>query len=138
VSSTTARSTPPRRSTAHGHGRALCVLVVEDDPVIRGLLVDFLDMLGLTVYSAVNGKEALGKLKRARPDLILLDLMMPVMDGREFGLALRASAAHAHVPIVLMSASPEAAKVCVEIEARACLSKPFELDDLARQVERLH
>jgi twitching motility two-component system response regulator PilH len=114
------------------------VLVVEDDPILRGLLADFLELLGCAVQLATNGREALDQLQQTRPDLILLDFMMPDMDGRAFGAAVRDDARTVDLPIVLMSAAPEATQVRGEIRAQALLPKPFDLDELARVVERLH
>ena len=113
------------------------VLVVEDDPAVRGLLRDFLELLGCAVQLAANGREALEHLQQTRPDVVLLDLMMPVMDGRAFGFALRRNGRTADLPIILMSASPHAAQVSGEIGARALLRKPFDLDEVARLVEQL-
>jgi CheY-like chemotaxis protein len=113
------------------------VLVVEDDSAIRSLLRDFLELLGCAVQLAANGREALEHLQQVRPDLVLLDLMMPVMDGRAFGTALRRDGRTLDLPIVLMSAAPEAARVSGEIRAQALLRKPFDLDELARVVEQL-
>ena len=107
------------------------VLVVEDDPTVRGVLADFLDLLGCAVQLATNGGEALDQLQQTRPDLILLDFMMPVMDGRAFGAAVRGDGRAVDLPIVLMSAAPEAAQVRREIRAQALLRKPFDLDELA-------
>ena len=113
------------------------VLVVEDDAALRVLLRDFLELLGYAVHLAANGREALEHLKQTRPDLILLDFMMPDMDGRTFGAAVRRDGRTMDLPIVLMSAVPEAAQVRGEIRAQALLCKPFDLDELARVVEQL-
>jgi CheY-like chemotaxis protein len=112
------------------------VLVVEDDSAVRALIRDFLELLGCAVQLAANGREALEHLQHRRPDLILLDFMMPVMDGRAFGTAVRRDGRTGDLPIVLMSAAPEAAQVSREIRAQGLLHKPFDLDELARVVER--
>jgi two-component system response regulator MprA len=112
------------------------VLVVEDDPVVRSLLRDFLELLGCAVHLATNGREALEHLEHMRPDLILLDLRMPVTDGRTFGTALRRDERTVNLPIVLMSAAPEAAQVSRDIRAQGLLRKPFDLGELARVVEQ--
>jgi CheY-like chemotaxis protein len=65
------------------------VLVVEEDPSVRALLRDVLELLGCALQLAADGRQALDHLQHIRPDLVLLDLMMPVMDGRAFGTALR-------------------------------------------------
>jgi CheY-like chemotaxis protein len=84
---------------------------------------------------ATNGREALEHLQYSRPELILLDFMMPVMDERAFGAAVRRDGRTADLRIVLMSAAPEAAQVRHEIRAQVLLRKPFDLDELARAVE---
>jgi CheY-like chemotaxis protein len=119
-----------------GNSVVKTVLVVEDDVDIRKLVADFLEMLGYTVAACENGREALEQVARGVPDLILLDLMMPVMDGRQFSAALKRDPPTASVPLVLMSASPEAPRVSIEIGARGCLRKPFDLDQLADAVAR--
>jgi two-component system alkaline phosphatase synthesis response regulator PhoP len=112
------------------------VLVVEDDPALRTLLGDFLELLGCAVHLAASGRDALQHLQQTRPDLILLDFMMPDMDGRAFGAVVRRDGRTIDVPIILMSAVPEAAQVRGEIRAQALLPKPFDLDELARMVEQ--
>ena len=113
------------------------VLVVEDDSAVRSLLRDVLELLGCAVQLAANGREALEHLQQVRPDLVLLDFMMPIMDGRAFAAAVRRDGRTVDLPIVLMSAAPEAAQVSGEIRAQALLRKPFDLDELARLVEQL-
>ena len=112
------------------------VLVVEDDAMVRSLLRDFLELLGCAVHLTANGREALEHLQHMRPDLVLLDFMMPVMDGRTFAMAVRRDGRTADLPIVLMSASPDAAEVGRDVRARAVLRKPFDLDELAGVVEQ--
>ena len=113
------------------------MLVVDDDPSIRDVVGDFLELLGWSVQTAANGKEALEQVSAGGLDLVLLDYMMPVMNGKIFGLEVRKEPRHARLPIVLMSAAPEAAQVSGEIGAQALLRKPFDLDELARVVEQL-
>src|SRR5919199_5374278 len=81
------------------------VLVVDDDPAIRDVLSDVLTMEGYTVATAENGQAGLEQLQRARPDLILLDLLMPGMDGWTFARQCRADPAGRDIPIVVLSAA---------------------------------
>jgi len=87
-----------------GHGDSRRVLVVEDDPDTRALLRRLLEGEGWNVAEAENGRIALGKLAQSRPTLILLDLMMPEMDGFEFLDELRRGGAGSHVPTVVITA----------------------------------
>jgi CheY-like chemotaxis protein len=113
------------------------ILVVDDNADVRAVLTDVLELLGCSVKTASNGLEALERLAQFRPDLILLDWMMPVMDGRDFGVTLRKQPGGAHIPVVLTSAAPGAEEVGRDIQAQAFLPKPFRMDDLARLVELL-
>jgi CheY-like chemotaxis protein len=84
------------------------LLVVDDDPAIRETLADLLQDEGYVVMTAINGKEALTRLRAgsARPCVILLDLMMPVMSGAEFYAEMRSDPALADIPVVVISAEP--------------------------------
>lgn len=113
------------------------ILVVDDDALIRDLLLEFLQMDGYAVRTAAHGREALELARRERPDLVLLDLMMPEMDGQQFVQACRQEPGLAGMPIVLMSAAPDAGQISMQIGARACLPKPFDLDLLAGMLEHL-
>jgi DNA-binding response OmpR family regulator len=80
------------------------VLVIDDEPTIRDRLGQMLTDEGYDVDLAVDGETALERVYAARPDAILLDLMMPGMNGRQFLKALRNEPAYAHVPVVIMTA----------------------------------
>lgn len=114
--------------------RAL-VLVVDDDPDILEPICEILEAERYRVARARNGVEALEQVAREAPDVILLDLMMPVMDGSSFARALRTSrfSRGVPIPIVVISADgrPEDA---VALGARAFLAKPFAIDALLREL----
>lgn len=110
------------------------VLVVDDDPTIQATVADILDLEGCQVARADNGKEALALLERCRPDLILLDMRMPVMDGWAFARAVQERGWH--LPIVVMTAARDARRWATEIGATDYLDKPFDLDDLLTIVAR--
>jgi Signal transduction histidine kinase len=80
------------------------VLVVEDDPASREMLTRLLEKDGLSVATAENGSDALGQIAVRKPDLILLDLMMPVMDGFEFLRILRSQTELAGIPVIIVTA----------------------------------
>jgi CheY-like chemotaxis protein len=110
------------------------VLVVDDDPAVVRLLKLTLRSRGFDVSSASNGVEALEEVERRHPEAIVLDVEMPVMDGREFYHRLREQ--HADVPVVILSANNPRV-VQRELGAQAYISKPFEPEDLVDTVERL-
>ncbi len=105
------------------------VLIVDDDPNIIGFVKLLLEAEGYSVATAGNGKEALDVVKQHQPRVVLLDMVMPVMDGWEFSRQLRADG-HKNVDVVVMSASVDARRTSSQIGASAYLSKPFDLDNL--------
>jgi CheY-like chemotaxis protein len=109
----------------------LTVLHVEDDPDIRDVVCELLEAEGYEVVQAPHGQRALELLQAGlRPCVVLLDLMMPVMDGATFLARLRAIPSLAALPVVIVSASrPVPGAVAV-------LGKPFELDALLGTVRR--
>jgi CheY-like chemotaxis protein len=110
------------------------VLVVDDEPTIRELIGEALRESGYDVDTAAHGAEALDRMHRARPDAVVLDLMMPRLDGTSFVELMRLNPCFASVPIVLVTATYGAAQVAERIGARACITKPFELDELVEVV----
>lgn len=105
------------------------ILIVEDDVDLRTLLVDELARAGYDVSEAGNGRDALEEVQRSMPDLILLDMRMPIMDGWNF--ASEFHRLHDHMArIVVLSASADARSHAQTIGADACLDKPFKLDQL--------
>ena len=110
------------------------VLVVDDDPDILEALAEILEAEGFDVRRARNGKEALDRLEPERPSLILLDLMMPVMDGWEFSQKMRERPAARGIPVIVLSADRNVGTKAREIGAVGYLAKPFELDDLLQMV----
>jgi len=115
------------------------ILVVEDDDAIRGLVTELLRDDGYQVQEATNGAEALDQVRAGRPDLIVLDLMMPIMDGWAFVEECRQRKWCGEVPIVVTSASHDLPRTADQLRAlgvRTCLAKPFDLDGLLALVER--
>ena len=113
------------------------VLIVEDDLDIRDTLSQILEFEGYRVHGAENGKEALAKLRNgSRPGLILLDLMMPVMDGWQFRVEQKKDETLSNIPVVIISADGRAGQKANEIGAVGYLMKPVELETLIRTVVR--
>ena len=112
------------------------VLVVEDDTSIRDTLELALTVQGYEVATAANGREAMALLRRWRPDLIVLDLMMPVMDGWNFRAEQR-RAGYDDVPVLVLTASRNAADSKDALGAAERLQKPFDLRHLLDTISRL-
>jgi len=112
------------------------VMVVEDEPAIRGLLSMTLECENYHVETAGDGQEALDMVERVHPDAILLDLMLPTMDGWELINALSARSATDGIPIIAVSASQRHLNVG-EQGVQAFLSKPFDVDTLLVVLEEV-
>src|SRR5689334_12821185 len=116
----------PHQSVSH------CpVLIVEDDADLREMMAQLLALEGFHTAAVANGREALDYLHHGRaPDVILLDLMMPVMDGWEFRRHQQADPALADVPVIVLSALDQSRTA--DVSAQAFLKKPL---DFARLLE---
>src|SRR5437868_11340329 len=111
------------------------VLVVDDDPDIRELLFTALEDEGFEVVPAGNGQEALAVIATFRPDVIVLDLMMPVMDGWQSVRELRAR--DEDIPIILLSAARDLRTHAKALSAADIIEKPFDLSELLPKIARV-
>ena len=108
--------------------RARRVLVVDDEPQVRATIREALLLEGYDVSEASNGAEALALLPTVLPEVIVLDLWMPIMDGWAFRRAQ--SVSHADIPVVVISALDLSSPRLEELGADALVGKPFDLDAL--------
>ena len=114
------------------------MLVVDDEESIRATVAEVLKDEGYVVVTAQNGLPALECVRSSRPDGILLDLMMPVLDGFRFLQACRQEELCAKTPVLVLSAYRRLAEAAVsELWVDRFLAKPFELDELIEAVEEL-
>ncbi|MGE5248769.1 MAG: response regulator [Bacteroidota bacterium] len=114
------------------------VLYVEDNPDNRSLIRRVLEAEGYVVLEAPTARSALTALERGSPDLILMDISMPDMDGYTLTARIRSMPVHAHVPIVAVTANVMRGDREKSLEA-GCdgyIQKPIDIDDLPRQVKR--
>src|SRR5438270_3338609 len=112
------------------------VLVVEDERTIRHSISGYLQDAGYTVDEAENGAEALNRMRDAIPDVVVLDLLMPIMGGRAFVQACREDARLGGVTVVLLSAAQDLAQATEQLQPRPRLSEPVALDVLLAVVTR--
>ena len=113
------------------------VLIVEDDDDCREMLAALLMTHGYRAITAENGAVALTVARQHQPCLILLDLMMPVMDGEEFRRAQLTDPQIRNIPIVIVSARINAAEIGRRLGAAATITKPLDLDQVAAAIERV-
>lgn len=113
------------------------VVVADDEPMTAELLAYMLDHKGFEVERAYNGREALERIREVRPDVVVLDVRMPAMDGHEVARHLRADPELKHVPVVLFSSIDEADVQWKAAGADLFLQKPLDicvLPDLLQQL----
>ncbi|MBV9280010.1 MAG: response regulator [Chloroflexi bacterium] len=114
------------------------ILVIDDEPTITELLTDILEYHGLPVIVAHDAQAALDLVQLQRPEAILVDLMMPSVDGLSLAVTLRHHPATRDVPLIAMSASGSALALADKMgDFDAYLTKPFENDTLVALVERI-
>ncbi len=111
------------------------VLIVDDNDELRALVAMLLDVEGFEAVTAGNGKEALEACALFHPDLILLDMRMPVMNGWEFARALR-DRDEDPPPIVVFTAAEDCARRAAEVQAVGMIGKPFEIEGLVTIIRR--
>jgi CheY-like chemotaxis protein len=113
------------------------LLVIDDEPGITELLTDILEYHGHPVIVAHDAKSALDIMQLHRPDAILVDLMMPSVDGLSLAVTLRHHPVARQIPLIAMSASDSALALASRIgDFDAYISKPFETDQLISLIER--
>lgn len=110
------------------------ILVVEDDPVIQSLMVEFLSDEGFDIVSAGDGQSGVDLARNAHPDLILMDLMLPVMDGMCATRTLKRDPETREIPIIAVSAGTNLRIHAEHLPADSVVGKPFDLDTLLAAV----
>ena len=113
------------------------IVVIDDEFALADVLAATLSDSGYRVYTAFNGAQGLEVLAEHPPDVVLLDFMMPLLDGPGVLRAMRADARLCDVPVILMSAVPESTVRRRTTEYTAFLRKPFDFDAVIDTVERL-
>ncbi len=113
------------------------ILVVDDDPFLCKLYELFLHEEGYETVTAVNGEDALNALDRENPDLVILDVMMPILDGMQVAKLMRENPRTENIPILLVSASPLLPSWANSVRAESQMSKPFDLDRFLLEIRRL-
>lgn len=118
------------------------VLIVDDEQDVCDVLRVVLERRGITVRTAYDGHEALDEIDRQRPDLILLDLKMPRLNGYQLFAQLKSDPRHQSIPILVITALTQESDRDDEEWARRMgadgfLTKPFDLDDLGRRIDEM-
>jgi CheY-like chemotaxis protein len=120
---------------ANVHTNAKTILVVDDEPVLRAIVREILHEEGYVVIEAADGRVMLEIMARERLDLVLMDVMMPGIDGREAYRQLRSHPEHRDVPVVMMSAAVKPHGLDPSIAG--FMAKPFDISELVDLVASL-
>ncbi|NQT75574.1 MAG: response regulator [Candidatus Omnitrophica bacterium] len=115
------------------------ILIVDDEDDLRSMLKFRLEALDYDVLDAVDGQEGLDKARSSRPDLIILDLMLPKLDGFKVCRMLKFDEKHKHIPIIMFTARAQEKdkQIGKEMGADAYITKPFEPDVLLGKMKEL-
>lgn len=113
------------------------VLVIEDDPTDSKLMVAVLQMSGHLVHASMSAEDALGAVVTEKPDVIMLDLRLPGMDGLAFIRQLKANGGTSHIPIVAVTAYPDryGREELLAAGCEACIVKPIDTRELPKQLD---
>jgi CheY-like chemotaxis protein len=132
-------ATGPGKADAAKEERAPFILLADDEEIIRTITKDYLESTGYRVACVTNGREALDFLQRETPDLLIMDMQMPVLDGMDALVQLRRSSDPriAKTPVISLSgiATPGHRERCLAAGANGCLAKPFGIKDLERVIK---
>lgn len=115
------------------------ILVAEDSPTVLAIIKDTLEGSGYSVITAEDGQEALDKAKKEKPDLLILDLMLPKVDGYKVCAMLKFDRHYSNIPVIILTAKAgeEDKKIGSEVHADAYFTKPFEADNLIPKIKEL-
>jgi CheY-like chemotaxis protein len=113
------------------------VLIVDDEFGVAEVLQSILEDEGYRVVTAINGKQGLTRLAEVHPDLVMLDFMMPIMDGSKMLASMRADPAFAQVPVVMMSSLDEASVRESSTQYTVFMRKPFRAAHVVQLVAKL-
>jgi DNA-binding response OmpR family regulator len=115
------------------------ILIIDDEPGICLVVSTFLEKKGFTAIAAKSGKEGIGVANHLKPDLILLDINMPEMDGFAVLVKIRNSEVTASIPVIMLTGrGDEMAKISASaLSCEDYISKPFELEELLDKVEKI-
>ncbi|MCH7736397.1 MAG: response regulator [Chloroflexi bacterium] len=114
------------------------ILVVEDEPSLQKLLEYQLKRIGHEIQVATDGKQALAMVKSDRPDLVLLDVMLPVMGGFQVLRSLQDDKSTSSIPVIMLSAKGQQHDIAAGIEKGVFdyITKPFNIPNLAERIEK--
>lgn len=115
------------------------ILIADDEEDIKIILSMYLENTGFAVETAFDGLDAVERAKESKPDLILMDIMMPIIDGIEVTMKLKGAEETKDIPVVMLTAAAQSAMVDRAMAAGAAdyIAKPFEPDHVKEVIDRI-
>ena len=115
------------------------ILLIENEAFLRKLYSEFLSMSKYEVHSAENGRAGLDKVESVKPDLIILDIKMPVMDGAEFLRHIKQNLKHKNIPVLILTGVPNIEDIneCLKLGAVGYVEKSTHPVDLLNKIEKI-
>ena len=113
------------------------ILICDDDEGILDVLGLILEETGHTIISEINSLNVKTVIEKQLPDLIILDLWMPVLSGDQILQMIRTNPSYKHLPVIIISASRDGEQIATSLDANAFIAKPFDYDHLLEVVEKL-
>lgn len=115
------------------------ILITEDSPTVLAMMKDIIESAGYSTLTAIDGQEAIDKARKEKPDLIIMDLMLPKIDGYKVCAMLKFDKNYRNIPIVILTARAGEAdkKMGEEVCANAYITKPVDPDTLISKIKEL-
>lgn len=117
------------------HKKQYKIMIADDDPAILDATSMILEDEGYIVYTTTDG-QTVNRIKKSSPDLLLLDIWMSGVDGRDICRSLKADSVTKNLPVIMVSANRDTEKIAKEAGAEDFLAKPFDIEDLLEKVEK--
>ncbi len=113
------------------------ILVIDDDPDIGSMLRMILEYKGYIIIVLENAEQATEIMKNYNIDMVIMDMLLSGMNGIDICTAFKKDVSISHIPLVMMSAHPDAKQICLQAGADDFISKPFDIDDLLTKINLL-